>query len=98
MDYKTPDEIVDLSFDFSANLGDTETLTTASMEVFVKKGVDAAPNDMLSGTASVVGDVVYQRIKDGIDKNVYIFKCLADTSIGRRLELDAFLPVVEIAK
>ena len=97
MDYKTPDEIVDLSFDYSANLGDSETISSATVTAHLKKGVDANPENTLFGIATVAGALVYQRVTGGADKNLYVYKCLVDTSIGRRLELDAFLPIVQIA-
>lgn len=96
MDYKTPDEIIDLTFDYTDNLGVGETIVSAVVTAHVKRGIDAAPEDTISGVATVSSPLVYQRVLGGLSTVVYVYKCLADTSTGRRLELDGFLPVKSI--
>ena len=96
MDYKTPDEIVDLTFDYTDNLGVGETIISAVVTAHVKRGIDETPEDTLSGVPTVASPVVYQRVQSGLDRVTYAYKCLADTSTGRKLELDGFLPVRDV--
>ena len=93
MDYKTPDEIIDLSFNYKANLAAGETILAAEITAHVKTGEDETPESTLSGLPTITGPVVYQRIQNGIAGNKYAYQCLVDTSTGRRLELVGVLPV-----
>lgn len=91
---KDPAEIVDVSFEFTAELG-AETITPLSPVVTVAlvSGVDADPSAILQGAASIVGGVVLQRVRQGVDKCDYHMRCVVDTDSGRRLVRSLVLPV-----
>ncbi len=93
-DAKDPEEIIDASFDFAADLGgETISPGTPVVSVVVINGVDPDVALTLNGAPSEAAGIVYQRFKNGIDGNDYKLRCRADTSGGRRLVLAMTIPV-----
>lgn len=63
------------------------TITSATWTNTVKTGVDATPNAMISGAATISGTQVTTRITAGVAGNVYLPICTAVTSDGETLIL-----------
>jgi hypothetical protein len=61
--------------------------------IAVAEGVDAGVAAMLHGAPTIVGNVVLQRIINGVDKVDYHLRCTITTSSGRKLVLPLQLPV-----
>jgi hypothetical protein len=92
---KDPEEIVDLSFDFTKDLGD-ELINGAVpvvVSVALQKGVDADVGLVIQGAATIVGKIVFQRVRLGVALCDYRFRCRIDSNTGRRLVLPLLLPV-----
>jgi len=68
------------TFDYTKLLGTGETIQSALWTSELVEGVDAAPNDMISGGASVAGSKVSQLIIGGVDDNIYRLICAATTT------------------
>jgi len=71
---KDPAERFAVSFDFSSELA---AITGATITVQTLRGTDVAPEDVLDGAAQISGTTVLQRIKDGVHKATYKFRCEA---------------------
>jgi TRAP-type uncharacterized transport system substrate-binding protein len=88
---KDPAEIVTLTFDFSAL---TTTVTAFTIAISrIGGAADAAPLSMLSGSGSIVGAKVLQKIIGGVDGATYDVKCTADAADGSRYALADLLAV-----
>ena len=87
---KTPNEIVPLSFDFSAVL--TLVSAVASLTISVVDGTDADVATMLDGAAEIQGPIVVQMVRGGVDGVTYELRCLAANG-AERYELVGQLPV-----
>lgn len=88
---KDPSEIVDLGFDFAAL---TSAPTSPVVSAAHHSGTDdAAPSAILSGSPSVVGAVVVQRVIGGVAGADYLLRCQVDTAAGERFILAGVLPV-----
>lgn len=90
---KRVDEIVDVAFDYSAELQTGETITSQAVSVALESGSDPTPSALLAGSATVAGSDVVQRIGGGQAGNVYRLRCLAMLSSGRGLTIIALLKV-----
>jgi hypothetical protein len=87
-DIKDPEEIVDPSFDFTKDLGAEQIQAgTPVVTIAVVSGVDAGAAAMLQGAPTIVGNIVFQRLRDGLDKVDYKLRCKVTTSGGRKLVL-----------
>jgi len=75
------------SVDYAALLGDGVTITGATWTVSVKRGTDATPNAMVSGSASIAGSVVSQKLTGGVAGVSYWPICTATTSDGQTIIL-----------
>ena len=71
---KDPAEKFAVSFDFSAEMA---AITGATITVQTLRGTDVAPDALLDGVAQIVGATVLQRVKDGVNKATYKFRCEA---------------------
>lgn len=71
---KDPAEEFAVSFDFSREMS---SITSATVTVVTQRGTDDAPADVLDGTPQVSGTTVLQRIKGGLHKCTYKFRCEA---------------------
>jgi hypothetical protein len=89
---KDPAESIVVTFDFTTISGVT-TVSTPVIDVSVVKGTDAAPSALKSGSASVQGAKVLQRIVGGVDGCVYELHCQADTPDGSRYVISEVLAV-----
>ncbi len=82
-------EDVILSVDYSTTdvLADGETIVSATWTNSVRSGTDPAPQNMLSGAASINGLIVSQLLIDGVLDVWYWPICTALTSLGQTLVL-----------
>lgn len=99
---KDPNEIIPLTFNFREKLVAISTKINAAVaptvEVtvyagFPDGGVDATPANILSGVASVVGDVVKQNVRQGVAGVYYLVRCTVQTPAGLPLTVGKILPV-----
>lgn len=90
---KATDEVIVVSFDYAALLGDGETVSSASVGIAVRTGVDPDVAAMLAGSTSVGASVVSHLVRNGVDAADYTLTCLATTSAGQVLRLSGILPV-----
>ena len=84
-------------FDFASKLALAETISTATTTATVYSGTDATPSSVISGSASISGTQVSQKLTDGTVGVIYIITCAITTSAGQSLRLNAFLAVVPAA-
>lgn len=82
-----------LTFDFLADLGVTETISTATVTAAVYSGTDATPSAIISGLASISGSVVTQTIVAGTSGVTYLLTCTATTSASQVLIITAYLTI-----
>ena len=89
---KDPLETVIITFDFSKLSG---TITSAAFTVTrIDGAADSNPSAMLSGSASISGSQVKQKITGGVDGTSYKIYCLVDLADGQRLREEALMQVV----
>ncbi len=81
-------------FDFTSRLALAETLSTAAVTATVYAGTDASPSAIVSGSASIAGTQVTQKLTAGTEGVTYLLACSVTTSAGQTLKLYAFLTVV----
>lgn len=72
MHHKFEDEELTLDFDFLSRMGSGEAAATAAASISVYAGVDATPNIMVSGLASVSNNIVSQKIIGGEPGVIYL--------------------------
>jgi len=94
LDFKDPEEIVTITFDFTRDLG-AEAIAAASqvVTIAVVSGADPNVGQVPNGAPQISGTKVLQSIKQGVHLVDYSTRCRIDTSGGRRLVLAALLPV-----
>jgi hypothetical protein len=93
-DPKRPTETELFAADFARLLGTGETLSTCSCKVVLAD--DAAETDivaMKTGSASITGTKVVQKVTGGTDGVTYMLIFQAVTSAGQTLDLTRDLPV-----
>lgn len=94
---KHPNETLPVLFDFSSQiaLADGEIVSAVNtVTVSVLRGVDPSPGDILSGSASIVGDVqVRQMVSGGVDGCWYEIACLVTTNGGQSIRMPFVLKV-----
>lgn len=91
---KDPDETITLTFDFTKDLTQGETLSgTPVVTISVYQGVDPNMNQMLSGAPQVAGNTVLQTCILGVKGNSYGVKAKCTTNSGRMLVLGGILPI-----
>lgn len=81
---KDPTEIIYVGFDF---LELTDTPSAPAVAIELVKGTDATPSAMLSGSPSIVGTKVYQKIIGGVDGCTYNIRCTASAPDGSKYVL-----------
>lgn len=81
-------------FNFIDQLDVGEEIDSAIVTCTVYSGTDAAPEDMISGSATISGTTVSQMITAGTEGVVYYLTCTAVTDDGKTLQLIGFLAVV----
>lgn len=88
---KDPRQVKTLAFDFRRYAG---SVINPVLTVVRERGAaDAAPGTMLYGAASVVGSMVYQRVRNGVSLCDYTVYCEVDTPNGDHLVMAGRLPV-----
>lgn len=87
-------ESANYQFDFSSRLAVGETLSTAVVTASTYSGTDASPSSLVSGSASISGAVVTQKIVAGTLGVLYELLCTVTTSAGQTLLLAGFLAVL----
>jgi hypothetical protein len=91
---KLASETVTETFDFLSRLAVGETLSTATVTASVYSGTDASPSAIVSGSATISGSKVTQKITAGTLGVVYKLMCTVTTSTSQLLVLAAFLVIV----
>ena len=94
LDPKLVGETVTETFDFTSRLAASETLSSPVVTAAVYSGTDATPSAVISGSASVSGQKVTQKVTAGTSGVVYLLTCTVSTSTSQTLLLEAFLAVV----
>ena len=79
--YKLTTENELFTFDFSAILTSTETISTATCTVQVKDGTDPSPNAIKVGSPAISGPKVIQRITGGLTGVIYRLEMTVTTSL-----------------
>ena len=82
------------TFDFTSRLAAAETISTASVAATVYSGTDATPSAVISGSSTITGQKVTQKLTGGTLGVIYKLVCTITTSLGQTLLLTAFLAVV----
>ncbi len=90
-DPKDPGETVVLGFDF-ANLTDTPTSPTITATRHAGTA-DASPSAILSGSPSISGTQVLQKVTGGTAGTDYLLRCEVDGPSGTHYVLAGVLPV-----
>lgn len=81
-------------FDFLSLIALGETLSTASVAAVVYSGTDASPSSLISGSATISGSQVTQKITGGVLGVTYLLTCTVTTSAGQTLLLSGFTTIV----
>lgn len=96
-DPHSPGEELVLTIDFSQELSVGETITSVVGNAWsvdaVVKGTDPSPGDLISGSASIVGAQITQKVKPLIDYVEYRLKCSIQTDKPQILHGFAIFPV-----
>lgn len=82
------------AFDFSSLLAVGETISTASCAATVYSGTDASPSALISGSASISGAIVSQKLTAGALGVIYEVACTITTSAGQTLILVGYVAVI----
>jgi len=72
-------ETTPYKFDFSKDLDDGESLASAVVTASVYSGTDASPSSIVSGAASISGNIVTQTITTGVPGVIYQLTCAVTT-------------------
>jgi len=88
-DTKDPKEDIIIKFDYS-DLGDI--VANPAVTVRVVRGIDLNANAILSGLPQVEGNLVLQKVVQGVNGCWYEFSCLADIG-GSRPIIKEILPI-----
>ena len=81
------------TFNFVSQLSAAETISTAVVTASVYSGTDASPSSIVSGSATISGQSVTQKITAGTLGVIYELICTITTSLGQTLILSAYLSV-----
>lgn len=90
---KAPTSSFQAVFDFALDLAIGETLSAASTTATCYSGSDTSPSSLISGSASVSGKQITQKIIGGVSGNVYLLTCTATTSLSQTLVREGYLAV-----
>lgn len=81
-------------FNFTSQLAVGETISSATVTASVYTGVDANPSAIISGSATISGAVVSQKITGGVLGVIYELLCAAVTSAGQTIQLAGYLAII----
>lgn len=93
---KTPDEEKLLTFDFSTEAAEGNTLSNATVEAVLVSG-SGDESDLTLGTPVIAGQTVQVMASDGLDGAKYQIICEVDASNTEHHRIDKILPVKEKA-
>lgn len=91
---KLSGETVIETFDFTSRLSTAETISTAAVTATVYSGTDASPSSIVSGSATISGQKVTQKITAGTLGVTYLLLCTITTSLSQTLLLSGYLVIV----
>lgn len=80
--------------DFISDLAAGETISSASVTCTLYSGTDASPSSLISGSASISGSEVSQKITGGTEGNVYKLSFSAVTSTSQTLKRLGFFAII----
>ena len=90
--------VVPLVWDYTSRLqtagGVTDTLSSATVSVAVYSGTDPTPSAILSGSATVSGNLVTQKVTGGVVGTTYLLTCSAATTQSAASILTALLTII----
>ena len=93
---KHPSETLTLTFDFGRDLG-SNTLVSAATVCLNALGVsDPSPSAVVSGSATISGTVVSQKVIGGLSGATYELQVTAVDSAGNVLLYSQLLPVISL--
>ena len=95
-DPKRVADVQTYTFDFTSKLAASETISTQVVTAAVWSGVDAAPSAIISGSASVSGSIVSQKITGGVLGVIYTLTCTITTSTSQTLTLVGQLAIIPV--
>lgn len=81
------------AFNFISAMGVSDTILTAVVTATVFTGIDANPSAIISGSASISGTTVTQKITGGVSGVIYDLLCTVTTSAGDTLTQAGFLAI-----
>lgn len=87
-------EIKAVQFDFSTEVATGVALTSPSVTCVVVEGTDASPSAVLSGAATISGQLVTQLVQPGVVGCKYKLNAFASDASGQRHHIAAYLKVV----
>jgi len=80
--------------DFLGDLPSGDTISTASVAASVYSGTDASPSSLISGSATISGSRVTQKLTGGTEGVMYLLVWTANTAAGLVLKKTTILAVV----
>lgn len=83
-----------IAFDFASELFGS-TVQVATVSAACAAGTDAAPQELLVGSPSIVGADVLQLVAGRNNGNTYKLRCVAQLANGQKRVRAALLPVRE---
>lgn len=92
---KTESEKIDVGFDCSAIVLGSITIASAVITVEKSYGTALANTLTLTGSPTINGKSVLQRIEAGIENNRYLIICKITTSVGEVFEVSECISVIE---
>lgn len=93
LDPKGVSETLFIYFNFADELSSTELILTHEVAATVYSGEDAAPEDIIDGSATHSGSEVSQSITGGLAGVTYLLACSIGTDQGQVLTKTAYLVV-----
>lgn len=87
-------ETITIPFEFASDLGAGETITSAQVTATVYSGVHASPQSIITGSESVSGTKVFQKVRAGVVGVQYTLKCEIHTSAGQVLDRTQYCTVI----
>lgn len=88
---KDQQEIITVTFEFTSLVEPISVVAVTATTIAGQP--DASPGDILTGPASVVGKLVMQRVRAGVDGAKYSLRAVASDAVGNIAVVVAGLPV-----
>lgn len=83
------------TFDFTSELPEGETIVSAEVTITTYSGTDAAPDDLVSGVATISGAQVTQLLTGGTLGVLYYAECSVVLSDDQELVQAGYVAVVQ---